>query len=619
MNTRSNALRDGLFLSVGTIVFALLIYRLIQLQVVHGPELRAKSEDNRIRFVEMLAPRGVIRDRTGALLVSNRPSYTCYGIPRDLLRDTLAVERIGFALAVDPNEIRDKQLKPYQRSYRPQRLRRDLPYSLLARFEETRDQMHGAYLEIEPKRFYPGSLAPHAIGYVAEVSDEELAKFPGLQSGDLVGKRGLERLYDKELRGEKGSRLSVVDVHGQEVISSEDLGRIEPVPGQELWTTLDHGAQMLAESLLADKIGAVVAMDVRTGGMVVMASSPSYNPDVFAGSVSANDWQALLNDPQKPMLNRAIQTMYPPGSTIKPAMLVEGLHSGVITTSWSVSCPGYFTYGNRTFKCWKKGGHGHVNCVQSIAQSCDVFYYKLGLLLGVDGINRAFTRYHLGSPTGVDQTSEAAGLVPSKEYYDKRYGPKGWSTGFLVSVSIGQGEFLATPIQLCAFTSMVATGGIWRKPFVVDGIYDPSTRTLQKRAVSEEEKITDVSPEILRLAQEGMEQVVWGPSGTARRQQNDSLKIAGKTGTAQNSHGDDHAWFICYGPIDNPMYACCALVEFGKSGSGAGAPVAAEVLRYLIRRDLFPQLFEDKAPEDEDENNDLELPPRVSVAAVVTP
>ncbi len=299
MTQRNENTRFVAFIGFGVLVFTLLIYRLIQLQVVEGVEYRAKSEDNRIRFVEMLAPRGVIRDRKGHLLVSNRPSYTCYGSPRDLYQDSMAVEHLGFALAGDPAEIRDKALKPFRNSFRPQRLRRDLPYPLLARFEEMRDQIPGAYLEIEPKRFYPGGIAPHVIGYVAEVSDDELAKFPGLQSGDLVGKRGLERLYDKELRGVKGSRLSVVDVHGQEVESAAELGRIEPVPGNELWTTLDRDVQLLAESLLVDKIGSIVAIDVRTGGVVVMASSPTYNPDVFAGSISSQRLESAARRSRK--------------------------------------------------------------------------------------------------------------------------------------------------------------------------------------------------------------------------------------------------------------------------------------------------------------------------------
>ncbi|MCL4304874.1 penicillin-binding protein 2 [bacterium] len=598
MTKRSENIRFFSFIAFGVLTFSLLIYRLVQLQVVQGPEFREKSESNRIRFVELLAPRGVMRDRNGNLLVSNRPSYTCYGIPRDLYHDSLATGLLGVALAENPADIRDKILKPVKSTYRPQRIRRDMPYTLLARFEELRDQIPGAYLEIEPKRFFPYGVAPHLIGYVAEVAESELATFPGLQSGDLVGKRGLERLYDKDLRGIKGSKLSVVDVYGQEVETGGEIGRIEPVPGNELWTTLDIGAQLLAESLLVGNIGSVVAMDVRTGGVVVMASSPSYDPDIFAGSISAFHWNALLTDPEKPMLNRAVQTMYPPGSTIKPALLVEGLASGAISPSWSVSCPGSFTFGNRTFKCWKKGGHGHIDCIQSVAQSCDVFYYKLGLQLGADGIHRAMSRFHFGSPTGVDQTSEAAGLIPSEEYYNKRYGPRGWTKGFIVSVAIGQGEMLTTPIQLAAFAGAIATG-VWRQPHVVDGIYDPNNRTLTKRADYVIDTL-DLTPEILRYGQFGMEQVVWGPSGTARRQQNDSLKIAGKTGTAQNAHGDDHGWFICYGPIDNPMYSCCALIEFGKSGSGAGAPVAGEVLRDLIRREIYPDLYKKRVKEDEE-------------------
>ncbi|MCC6476184.1 penicillin-binding protein 2 [bacterium] len=608
MSDRNELLREWSFYVVGSLIFLLLIYRLADLQIVRRTEYQSKSEENRIRFVEIPAPRGIIRDRNGALLVSNRPSYTCYGVPRDLWKDSIAVEKLGSALAGDPAEIRDKILRPNRTTYRPQRMRRDLPQTVLARFEEMRDQIPGTYLEIEPKRFHPDKLAPHAIGYVAEASEEEVEKYEGIEQGDLIGKRGLEKIYDTELRGKKGNRLSVVDVHGQEVEFGGSLGRIEAIPGKELWTTLDREAQILAESLLVDKIGAIVAMDTRTGGVVCFASSPSYDPDWFAGSISTDQWKYLMENSDKPMLNRVTQTMYPPGSTIKPAMLIEGLTSGVISPSWSVSCPGSFTYGNRTFKCWKKGGHGHIDCIQSLGQSCDVFYYKLGLQLGADGIYRALKRFHLGQPTGVDQTSEAAGIAPSKLYYDKRYGPNGWSTGFLVSVSIGQGEMLATPMQMCAFTAAIASDGVWKEPYLVEGIFDPSTRVLEKRAIPDSLPPSDAWPQAIEMAQLGMREVVWGAAGTARSQKNDSTRIAGKTGTAQNAHGDDHGWFIGYGPYDDPRYSVCCLVEFGKSGSGAAAPLAGAVLKNLIIRELYPEAVKKKEEEQEERADSLALP-----------
>jgi penicillin-binding protein 2 len=574
-------LRYVSFIAIVSLLFALLVARLFQIQVVHGVEYRNKSDSNRIRLIEISPPRGVMRDRRGRLLLTNRTSFSCYGVPRELWKDTESLNLLAGAMRISPEFLANDIIRPFKSTFAPMRIDRDITFGQLSAFEELRDQIPGAFLDLETKRYYPRALASHALGYVSEVSKEELERFPGVKVGDLVGKRGLERIYDDALRGKPGHRFSVVNAFGQEVSDEDELERIEPVAGKELWLSLDSDVQALAESLLIGKIGAVVAMDARTGGIIALASSPSYDPEIFAGRLNSGEWNRLLTDPEKPMLNRAIQTMYPPGSTIKMAMLSEALESKTISPSFVTNCPGSYTVGNRTFKCWNKKGHGTVTCTRAVEASCDVFFYKVGMMLGVDGVNRALSRFHLGSATGIDLTSEAAGLVPSEAYYNKRYGENGWTRGFIPSISIGQGEVLATPLQLCAYACAVGNGKFWIPPHLVDGIYDPVTKTLQKRAAADPISL-NLSPEVVEIVQDAARRVVWGEFGTARRQADEDCKLAGKTGTAQNPHGDDHAWFVGYAPYDDPIIACCALVEFGEHGSSVAAPIVKEVMKAFV-------------------------------------
>lgn len=572
------------FIAVSTLLFGILVTRLFQLQVLQGEDFRKQSDSNRIRLIEIVPPRGVMRDRKGRLLLTNRTSFSCYGVPSELWKDKVGLTLLADAMRISPEFLTNDVILPYKATFTPMRIDRDISFSQLSAFEELRDQIPGAFLDLETKRYYPRSLAAHLLGYVSEVSKDEITKFPGVKVGDLVGKRGLERVYDEAVRGTPGQRLTVVNAFGQEVSDEDPLERIEPVAGKELWLSLDLDIQALAESLLAGQIGAAVAMDARTGGIVCMASSPTYDPEIFAGRLNSKEWNRLLNDPQKPMLNRAIQTMYPPGSTIKMAMLSEALESKTISPSFVTTCPGSYTVGNRTFKCWNKKGHGAVNCTRAIEASCDVFFYKVGMMLGVDGVHRALSRFHLGKTSGIDLTSEAAGLVPSEDYYNKRYGPSGWTKGFIPSISIGQGEVLATPLQLCAYACAVGNGREWIQPHLVDGIYDPVTKTLQKRKQTEGDPL-NLSPETVEIVQEGARKVVWGEFGTARRQADELCPIAGKTGTAQNAHGDDHAWFVGYAPYDDPIIACCVLVEFGEHGSSAAAPLAKEIMKAFVLKE----------------------------------
>lgn len=588
-------IRTGLFMTVGLGLFVVLAVRLFQLQIVSGAEFREKSNNNRIRLIEIAPQRGVMRDRHGRLLLANRSSYTCYGVPQELWNDNEGMRLLAKAIDVQPEYLQAQVIGPVRKSFLPTRLKRDLSFAELSNFEELRDRIPGAFLEIEQKRFHFNRLAAHALGYVAEVSNDELKKFEGTRPGDLVGKRGLERLYDEPLRGVKGYRFSVVNAYGQEIAGEQKLESVEPKPGKELWLTIDFDLQAKAESLLTDKIGAIVAMDVRTGGVLCIASSPAYDPNIFAGRVDPDQWKMLLDDKNKPMLNRTVQTMYPPGSTVKMAMLLEALESGTITPSFSISCPGYHVVGNRTFKCWKMGGHGYVDVLRSIEQSCDVFYYRVGLMLGVDGVHHAFDRVHFGRPTGVNQTSEAAGLIPSEAYYNRRYGPSGWTRGFIPSISIGQGEVLVTPIQLCAYACAMADGKYWRQPYIVEGVYDAETHTLMRHEAADPDPI-EASPQNIAIVREGMKRVVWG-AGTAAAQRDAQVPIAGKTGTAQNPHGDDHAWFVGFAPVENPIIASCVLVEFGEHGSSGAAPLSKEIMKQFVLSEQPPDTTASLKPE----------------------
>jgi len=587
IRTFGNWQRSWTFILVAGLLFGLLVYRLAHLQLIFGSELRDRSESNRIRLIEISPVRGVMLDRNGRLLVSNRPASTLYGVPSEMEKDSVAFAQIARILGYDAETFQEKISKTRRYSFLPQRLQRDLNFECLSKIEEQRDALPGIFLQVEPKRYYLTDIAAHLFGYVAEVSHKELSHFPNCKAGDLVGKRGLERTYDRFLRGQKGHRLAVVNVFGQEVGELEKSRRLAPVPGKDLHLTLDYELQALAESLLVGKLGAIVAMEPSTGEVLAMASSPTYDPDIFAGAVTALDWQRLLSDTARPMLNRAMQAMYPPGSTLKMAVLLEGLESGEIDSNWNVRCHGSLRVGNRRFSCWRKAGHGRVGIYDAIEQSCDVFFYTLGLKMGVDGIYRAMTRFHLDEKTGIDIGGEASGNAPSVDYYNRRYGPDGWTRGYIPSISIGQGEDLTTPLQMCACIAAIADGKVWRRPHLVREIKDNDTGEILVPDNTLEKPI-EALPVNIRQIREGTRRVVMGSRGTARFLRDDELPMGGKTGTSQNPHGEDHAWFVCFAPYDEPQIAVCVLVEFGEHGSSGAAPLAGKIVRRYLETQAWP-------------------------------
>ncbi|MBU1708027.1 penicillin-binding protein 2 [bacterium] len=579
--------RSWTFYLAAGLLFGLLVYRLAHLQLLFGSELRGRSESNRIRLVEISPVRGAMLDRNGRLLVSNRPASTLYGVPSEMEKDSVAFAQIARILGYDVETFRENISKTGRYPFLPQRLQRDLSFECLSKIEEQRDALPGIFLQVEPKRYYLTDIAAHVYGYVAEVSPEELSYFPDRKAGDLVGKRGLERTYDKFLRGKKGHRLAIVNVFGQEVGEVKESRRQAPVPGKDLHLTLDYELQALAESLLVGKLGAIVAIEPSTGEVLAMASSPTYKPDIFSGAVATSDWRKLLSDSTRPMLNRAMQAMYPPGSTLKMAILLEGLESGEIDSNWSVYCHGSLRVGDRSFACWSKSGHGRAGIYGAIERSCDVFFYTLGLKIGPDGIYRAMTRFNLGEKTGIDIGGEASGNAPSEDYYNRRYGKDGWTRGYVPSISIGQGEDLTTPLQMCAYIAAIADGKFWRQPHLVREIEDNDTGEILVPDNTFEKPI-EALPVYIQQVREGTRRVIMGTSGTARFLRDDKLPMGGKTGTAQNPHGEDHAWFVCFAPYDDPQIAVCVLIEFGEHGSSGAAPLANKIVRRYLETQAWP-------------------------------
>lgn len=566
---------------VMVLLFAALLFRVGYLQLSEGERYLRLSEDNRLKVMEISPVRGLIFDRLGRILVDNRPGYSIVGSPTALLNNPGALENLLKILNEGSVDEWESAAQKYLGKRPEIRLKRDLSFAQLAQVEAKKLFLPGIEIKAEAKRHYPNLSAPHMLGYLGEISADELQAFHGFQAGDIVGKKGVEKSYNSLLFGKRGYQVVEVDAAGNRIRDMAGIRNIQPEKGSDIYLTIDLELQQLAEELLKGKRGAVVAIDPSNGDILAIASSPVFDSEVFAGVLRLEDWDALLNDPNKPLLNRAIQGTYPPGSATKMAVLAAALEEGIIDAKHKVFCPGFLQIGIRPFKCWLEGGHGDVNPLTSIERSCDVFYYKLGLELGIERMARYYREFGFGSPTGIDIEGEVSGLIPDSAFMNSKYGVKGWTRGHLANIAIGQGDVLVTPLQMALYCAAIANRGLMPKPHLHKGTvyhnpdywrgYEPVFR-----------RIESISPETFDMLSEGMYRVVQGERGTAHWLMNPQIEVAGKTGTAQNPHGEDHAWFIGFAPYDRPAIAVCALVEHGEHGSTAAAPIVMKIIqRYL--------------------------------------
>lgn len=574
--------RRVLALAIGTSIgFLALLGQLWYLQVLEGGRMHELSEKNRIRIRPVAAPRGILFDRNGLALVDNRPAFTLSVIPREMEDRNSVVARLSVLLKIPVGDLLEALERVPSDSIRPVRVRRGLSLEDVTKVEERRLELPGVIVEVEPQRTYPTStFAAHLLGYVREVSDEQM-KQGRYRRGDMIGQSGLERLLDDHLRGRDGGERIEVDAMGRPV---QVMRREEPDPGAQVITTIDRRIQEVAERAMTGKAGSVVVMDPRNGDVLAMTSSPAFPLDRLTGNVDRDEWVRLVKDPMTPLMNRALQGQYPPGSVFKIVVAAAGLQEGSITPMDRVHCTGEFSLGNWTFKDWKKGGHGSMDLRSAISQSCDVYFYTAGLKIGADAIARYAHAFGLGAPTGIDLGGERFGLVPLSPSQRLRL-KRPWLPGDTVNISIGQGQLLVTPLQVARMLAAVANGGILWKPRLVQRV-ERADGTL---AYSTESKMTDraeLSPVVWSFLRNALSAAVKEGTGVAARLP--GLDIAGKTGTAQtiaksdSAKGQDHAWFASFAPADDPQVVVVVFVERGGHGGDAAAPIARQIYEAIF-------------------------------------
>lgn len=557
---------------LGTLLLAALMLRLAQLQLLMGGRYARLSDRNRVRRLLVPAPRGRIFDRNGTIIADARPSFTIAVIPTEI-PDSI-IPTLANIVSVSPDEL-DRTLKPIARLPQPVSIRRDVDFATVARIEENRFRLPGVLVRVDPVRNYPyGARFCHALGHLGEVSDEELRRDTTYRRLDYVGRAGIEAQYERTLRGRDGLRYAEVDATGREIRPLSEKRPEPAVPGKDIYVTLDDRLQELACRLTADyDRAAVVGLDIATGGVLCLVSQPGFDPNLFLSPISTENWASLTSNPSKPFFERATASCYPPGSTFKPLVALAALARGVLTPqSLLEPCTGSYRYGNRVFKCWSV--HGQLNLVNAIAQSCNCYFYQVGLRLGLDSLAAWARRLGMGVCTGIDLPGERAGNIPTRQWLDRRYGTGGWTSGVLLNLSIGQGEILATPLQMAQLYAALANDGVYYTPHVVARTESAgrvvSVHVPQRHAVP-------IDRTLLAQVKQGLTRVVEHGTGQAARLH--EIEIAGKTGTAQNPPRPDHAWFVGYAPADSPQVVFAVLVENAGHGGAVAAPIAAELFR----------------------------------------
>ena len=576
-----------------TSIFCILGLRLWYLQILGNDYYQRLSERNRIRYVAIQAPRGSIFDRNGVLLVDNRPAFNISVLRQEIDDREKLFFNLGTLLNIDQTTLEDRWQKGLSLPrYRPLPLIEDVGRDAMEIVQENSLSLPGVLTEVKPIRAYPfGDLGAHVFGYLGQITEEELKHFEFSEhhSGDMVGKTALERKYENVLQGSKGQKRIEVNVRGREL---RQVTTRSPQPGKKIYLTLDLALQKAAEKALSDNSGAVVVLDVNNGDVLALVSRPNYDPALFARGIKSDEWKSLIENPKHPMTNKALRGQYPPGSTFKMTVALAALEKGTATPNTKIQCNGSMKLGNNyEFRCWKKEGHGLVDLHTAIKESCDVWFYHVGLETGIDNIAETAFQLGLGEKTGFPFGSELSGLIPTKAWKKGRFGT-GWYNGETVIASIGQGFVLATPVQLATMTAAIANGGTVWEPRVIKKIEDLEGN--QELSSLPEKRIEVNWPQKnLGPIKKAMESVVNDLGGTAWRSRLDEIRVAGKTGTAQvvrkkEDEEDveedeipyqfrDHALFVSYAPAEDPKIAVAVVVEHGGHGSSSAAPIARAI------------------------------------------
>jgi len=556
-----------------------------------------QSEQNRVRKISLADYRGEIKDRLGNVIVNVRPSFSLYVTPEDADNLSESLEFLSGLIEINKEKLRsDIRRSP---SFKNVLIKRDISRREVAYIEENKMLLPGIHIKVEPIRNYAyKDFASHVLGYLGEVSKGELKKpkFGRYEPGDMVGKNGLEKIYELELRGKKGFKDVEVDVSGREL---KALRKLSPKTGNSLVLTLDSRVQGKLETLMDEVLGenpvkgSAVVMKVQSGEIIAMVSKPSFDPNTFATGISRKKWNSLVMDEKNPLQNRTIDGQYPPASTYKIVTAYAALSEKIIKPESTIFCPGHFRLGKRNYRCWKKRGHGNMNLHDALVQSCDVYFYTLGHRLGINNLAKYASKLGLGELTGIELKGEKSGLVPS-EPWKKKFKNEVWYPGETISASIGQGYNLVTPLQSARMISTIASGGLLVRPYLVKKIKDSDGNLIQE-FFPEVIKNIEIDSEILKHLKEGLRGVVHEAHGTGHRARLKNVIVSGKTGTAQvvgmkdsdeidpeeetpYSHRD-HAWFVAFAPYEKPEVAVSVIVEHGGHGGDTAAPIAGEILK----------------------------------------
>jgi penicillin-binding protein 2 len=583
------------------LVFSLLFLRLMYLQVIKGEQFRLLSEKNAVRLKSIKSSRGLIFDRNKKLLVDNRPSFNLKIVREDAGDVRKIVRKVANLIQIPFQELMNNVEKAGKSAfYKPVTLKNSISRDQLAVIEAHKFDLPGIQIDIEPTRYYIyKKTAAHLLGYLGEINVSELksGKYLNVKSGDSIGKYGIEKNFQKYLHGKRGGKQIEVDANGRII---KVLRTIDSVPGFDLNLTLDLELQLTAEKMLENKEGAVVAIDPRNGDILVMASNPSFDQNDFIGGISTKKWAKLISHAGKPMINKAIQAEYPPASTYKIITSFAALEEEHIDINSTVFCPGFLKYGNRVYRCWKKHGHGNMDITDGLTQSCDVFYYQAGIKTGVDVLAQYAAGCGLGIKTGITLGNERRGLIPTSTWKKRRFN-ESWQGGETLSIAIGQGFNLVTPLQMAVFIAAVGNGGTLYRPRIVTSIENSDGKVV-KKIEPEIKGGLPASKKTLEIVKNALLKVVQGDRGTARGIRLKDIEIAGKTGTAQVfsiKAGEeikpedldyslrDHAWFVCYAPADNPAIAISVIIEHGEHGSSAAAPVAGALIKQYSENHLI--------------------------------
>ncbi|UCB51860.1 MAG: penicillin-binding protein 2 [Candidatus Zixiibacteriota bacterium] len=597
--------RTRILLGLLCLTVFLLVGRLFFLQVVRGAHYSQISEENRIRPLILPASRGEVTDRNGRVIATNRPSYTVSLIPYEISEvfperrssepegtSASLTEKLASCLKLDVVSLEEKIRSNWFRGYQPIRLKKDVDFNTVCIIEEQNEDLPGVIYQVEPaRRYLEAGWVGHVLGYVNELTREELsegASRKGFRPGGVIGRKGMEKSYDELLRGEDGVTLLEVTARGKILGPLAERKPDLPMKGSDIKLTIDLDLQAAAESALtAHKSAAVVALDPRNGEILTMLSKPGLDANLFAGAMSSQEWNDILENPLRPLLTRPIQATYPPGSTMKLLTAGIALEENLAGRNTFLSpCKGSFHFGRRDFGCWRPEGHGRVNLEDAIIHSCDIYFYQLGLKVGLERWSNYAQMCGLGRGTGIDVPDEARGLVPTLDYYRKRHGRVRWIKNLIINLAIGQGEILTTPLQVAVFFGGLATEGTLYKPYLVKEILTTEGRLISTQP--ETNGSLPFSSATLNVLKRAMIGVVNDPKGTGVLAWMPDVVVAGKTGTAQNPHGEDHAWFVGFAPASDPQIVVVVLVENAGHGGTFAAPVAREIIGAHFKKDSTP-------------------------------